>query len=76
MKVTLYVPRMPTITTTTLPLGERGVVYNQTLNAEGTIQITWSLYSGSLPPGLTLYSSGLISGTPTLKGEFSFTVRA
>ncbi len=31
----------------------------------GTSPYTFSIYSGSLPPGLTLSSGGLISGTPT-----------
>jgi hypothetical protein len=38
---------------------------------------TWSIASGSLPPGLSINpSSGLISGTPTAGGEFGFTVHA
>lgn len=32
----------------------------------------WSLLSGSLPPGLSLSSSGSIYGTPTLDGSYSF----
>jgi len=37
---------------------------------------TYSVASGSLPNGLTLSSSGLLSGTPTLSGTFTFNVRA
>jgi hypothetical protein len=33
------------------------------------------LNSGTLPPGLTLYSGGPINGTPTTNGTFNFTVR-
>jgi hypothetical protein len=38
--------------------------------------ITWTFGNGSLPPGLTLDSSGLLSGTPTASGfyNFNFTV--
>jgi hypothetical protein len=39
----------------------------------GTAPYTWSIYSGSLPPGLSMNSSGLISGTPTTAG-FGFFV--
>jgi hypothetical protein len=34
----------------------------------------WSVESGSLPPGLVLSPSGLLSGTPTLRGSFTFVV--
>jgi len=37
---------------------------------------SWSLASGALPAGLTLASNGVISGTPTQSGTFSFTVQA
>jgi hypothetical protein len=38
---------------------------------------TWTLASGSLPAGVTLAAdTGLISGTPTTAGTFSFTVNA
>lgn len=37
---------------------------------------TYSLASGSLPPGLTLSSSGLLSGTPSTAGTFTFNIRA
>ncbi|MCL2540743.1 MAG: hypothetical protein FWE53_04970 [Firmicutes bacterium] len=38
--------------------------------------ITWSVTSGSLPTGLSLSTSGTISGSPTAIGNATFTVRA
>jgi hypothetical protein len=38
--------------------------------------ITYSVTSGSLPTGLSMSSSGLISGTATSTGTFTFTVSA
>jgi hypothetical protein len=52
----------------TWPDGTNGVPYNVALSATGgQAPYTWSLASGSagLPPGLTLSSAGVISGTPT-----------
>lgn len=44
-----------------------------TLNSQGTL--TYSITSGSLPPGLTLNTAtGVISGTPNTKGTYSFEV--
>lgn len=37
---------------------------------------TYSLASGSVPTGLSLSSSGLLSGTATASGSYTFTVRA
>jgi hypothetical protein len=37
---------------------------------------TWSLSSGTLPPGVALAPNGLLSGTPTAEGSFTFVVRA
>jgi hypothetical protein len=65
------------ITTTTLPDGQVGTPYTATLQARGgTAPYTWSVVSGSLPPGLNLSSSGTLSGTPTATGTASFTVQA
>jgi hypothetical protein len=36
---------------------------------------TWSLIGGALPPGLTLFPSGQLYGTPTTTGLFTFTVK-
>jgi hypothetical protein len=64
------------ITTTSLPNGRVTVAYSQTLQATGgTLPYTWSLASGTLPPGLSLSATtGRISGTPTKKGTYSFVV--
>ncbi|WP_425604150.1 putative Ig domain-containing protein [Stenotrophomonas pavanii] len=60
------------------PAGTVGVAYNQSLAGAsgGTTPYSYTLNSGSLPPGLTLASNGSLSGTPTANGSFSFTVRA
>jgi large repetitive protein len=43
--------------------------------ANGSVS-SWTLAGGTLPPGLTLGANGVISGTPTASGVFSFTVQA
>ena len=65
------------ITTTSLPSGNVGVAYSQTLAAGGGVTpYSWSVVSGSLPAGLSLGSStGTISGTPTAANTYNFTVR-
>ena len=41
----------------------------------GSEDATWSIGSGELPPGLALNpQNGLVTGTPTVAGKFSFTV--
>lgn len=43
----------------------------------GTKPYTWTLYgSSSLPSGLSISNEGVISGTPTTAGIYSFTVQA
>jgi hypothetical protein len=65
----------PSITTTSLPEGAIGTAYSQILSATlGTSPYTWSVTSGSLPPGLTL-SGDTISGTPTTAGTSNFDVQ-
>jgi hypothetical protein len=66
-----------TITTTTLPDATAGMPYSQSLTASGaTAPYTWTLSSGTLPDGLSLNSSGIISGTPTAASITStFTVK-
>nr|WP_281720725.1 DUF4082 domain-containing protein [Nitrosomonas nitrosa] len=70
-------PTPLTITTTSLPDGKPNVVYTTTLAANGEVTpYTWSLAGGALPTGLSLAgSTGVISGTPTATGTFTFTVQ-
>lgn len=66
------------ITTLSLPNGAVGVAYSQALaTTGGQTPFTWTVASGSLPPGLSLGSStGTIGGTPTTAGgPFGFTIR-
>ncbi|QKZ12531.1 beta strand repeat-containing protein [Spirosoma sp. KUDC1026] len=42
----------------------------------GTSPYSYSLASGSLPTGLSLASTGVVSGTPTQVGSFTITVKA
>jgi len=57
--------------------GTRGVNYSQQLSTQsGNGTVSWSLASGSLPAGLAISSSGLISGVPTTDGTSSFTAQA
>ncbi|WP_211453034.1 putative Ig domain-containing protein [Collimonas antrihumi] len=63
---------------TTLPAATVAVAYgSQTLTANGgTAPYTYAMTSGALPAGMTLSSSGVLSGTPTAGGVFNFTVTA
>jgi len=65
------------VTTSSLPNGQLGVAYSATLAATGGASpYTWSTTS-TLPAGLTLASTGVISGTPTAlatSASVSFTV--
>jgi len=63
------------ITTTQLPGGTLGGAYTSAVSATGgTSPYAWSISSGTLPTGVSLASSGAISGTPTVAGTFPFTI--
>jgi hypothetical protein len=68
------------ITTAALPDGVNGSAYSFTLLATGGAPAyVWSLASGTLPtpaaPAFAISPGGVISGTPTGAGTFSFTVK-
>ena len=65
-----------TITTPSpLPEGEVGKLYTQSFTAiGGQPSYSWPSYSGTLPSGLTAYSKGTLSGTPTKEGTYTFTL--
>ena len=67
----------PSITTASpLPSGTIGVAYSQTLAATGgTRPYAWTLFAGTMPGGVTLNGTGVISGTPTNYGTFNFAVQ-
>src|SRR5581483_5967235 len=63
-------------TTTGLTGITSGVNYSANLKASGgTAPYSWSMTSGSLPSGISLQSSGSVSGTTTQIGQFNFTVQ-
>lgn len=65
------------INPSTVPGGAVGVPYSQAFTASGGVgPYIFALFSGALPPGLTVSTSGVLSGTPTSSGSFVFTIRA
>ncbi|HTJ13201.1 MAG TPA: putative Ig domain-containing protein [Dinghuibacter sp.] len=76
--LTVNAPAGISVAPATLPAGSYGQVYaGATIAASGgTSPYTYAVTSGSLPPGLTLASDGTLSGTPTLVGDYTFTVTA
>jgi hypothetical protein len=63
----------PLVTTTSVPDGITGTTYSKQLEKTG-LDGTWSLKQGTLPAGITLSPTGLLSGTPTVVGDYGFAV--
>jgi large repetitive protein len=64
---------VPVIFTTDLASGVIGTPYLVNFLASGgTPSYTFTLSSGTLPPGCSLSSGGVLSGTPTTLGTFTF----
>ena len=56
--------------------GTVGTPYSVHFFAVGGVQpYTWALVAGQFPPGLRFTKGGLLSGTPTTAGTFTFTVQ-
>lgn len=68
----------PTVTLTpgTLPVMTVGDKQGLQISATGGTAPYTFTWKGDLPPGLSLSSTGLISGAPTTKGNYKFTITA
>ncbi len=77
VSITVTSPSL-TVTTTALPNGAVGMAYPAATLAStgGSAPITWAVTSGKLPAGLSLSTTGVITGTPTAGGLTTFTVTA
>jgi hypothetical protein len=75
--ITISQPKLMITTTSPLPDGVPGAPYSLTFQAiGGTPVYGWMVGPNStLPPGLTLSSGGVLSGTPTQAGTFTFDVQ-
>ena len=71
-------PTAPVFTADSAPVtGTVGTAYTYTYTASGSPAPTYAVASGALPGGLSLNAaSGVLSGTPTATGIFTFTVSA
>ena len=61
--ILLVQPELLALPPQSLPPATAGQAYNATLQSTGNAIVTFSLFSGDLPPGLGLDPSGVISGT-------------
>jgi hypothetical protein len=76
---TAAAPPAPLVNVSTASLPDANVNQAYTspgLTATGATVTSWTLAGGTLPTGLTLGANGVISGTPTQSGLFTFTVQA
>ncbi len=65
-----------TVTNPGTTTGTAGTPFSQSFSQSAAIGgATFSLNSGSLPTGLTLSTAGVLSGTPTVVGNFPITVK-
>jgi len=68
------------ITTASLPDAQVSTYYQEYIYTSDSVSdVTFSVVSGALPDGMTLYgdaSSGILYGTPTSPGTYTFTVQA
>jgi hypothetical protein len=64
------------ITTTSLPEVIAGAAYTETLAVTGgTSPYHWKLISGTLPQGLSLVNTGVLSGSTAQTGAFNITIQ-
>jgi hypothetical protein len=58
-----------------LPIARPGAPYSLQLTAKGGGSQTWTIVGGALPPGFTLSSTGLLSGTSTAAGVYGVVIQ-
>jgi hypothetical protein len=58
------------------PTGAVGQRYSYAYATAGDAAVAFKVTAGSLPPGLALSSTGVISGTPTAAGSYTYFVTA
>lgn len=78
LSYTLTTQSCPAITLSgSSPSASQGEAVSVQMSQSGGVgSITYSLVSGELPPGITLSSSGLLSGSSLVSGVFPITVKA
>lgn len=65
-----------TVSVSHLPDASKGTPYSAGLGASGGSQpYSWKLVSGSLPSGVSVDAAGILSGSPSQSGSFSFTAK-
>jgi len=76
--LTIAVPPAPILTLgTSVPTAVVNAAYIGTVSISGgTAPYTFSLASGSMPAGLALSAAGVVTGTPTASGSYTFSVHA
>ncbi|MBI3448331.1 MAG: putative Ig domain-containing protein [Acidobacteria bacterium] len=75
---TLQVRCFFTFSPTRLPSAVEGTAYlqNVAVTSGGTSPIAFAVVSGAIPPGLSLTGPGVLAGTPTAPGTYTFVVQA
>jgi len=63
----------PALSVTTRAVGVAGSILNPTITG-GLAAYVVTLFSGALPPGYTVSTAGLITGTPTTPGDYAWTL--
>lgn len=74
--VTIGGNQCPAITLSNLPNGNVGQLYANAATTAPAGSYSYAVTAGSLPPGLTLYGTGLVFGFPTAPGAYNFTITA
>ncbi|WP_285555263.1 S8 family peptidase [Actinoplanes regularis] len=68
-------PAKPVIWTARTATATVSTAYSARLNLKAARTGTWALASGSMPPGLSLSRSGVITGVPAAPGTYQVSVR-